>query len=280
MAPVFSCPVCNALNAIGNGFCENCGEKFEYRCVHCGGIIRSGYKFCEHCGVKLIQEVNQIKQKSVDGEEADDKRHDIDSDEQADNKSAPGLIEKYDKELLNDIDQIKDSISIAEEEQKKYMRDQGAREEVIESVVKEARDNGKPVSLNYSGGWKAEIKEWLESVSAIYKDFPFRLFENRYKPEFRVIKGDSIFFFDTCLLNDEELQEFVKYRIDVGMLNKKSELTGIWRLYPSQEFMKFMGLMLEKYGIEDLLKVEECFDERQEERFKLEKKRVRENNKL
>ncbi len=56
MQQEFPCPKCGAQIAVGQRFCGNCGERFEYRCGRCGASTESGSGFCTSCGSKLPKE--------------------------------------------------------------------------------------------------------------------------------------------------------------------------------------------------------------------------------
>lgn len=49
----FQCPKCGAQIPVGQAFCGNCGQRFEYRCHHCGTAVGTTSGFCTNCGGKL-----------------------------------------------------------------------------------------------------------------------------------------------------------------------------------------------------------------------------------
>lgn len=53
MQQSFQCPKCGAGIPVGQPFCGNCGQRFEYRCRHCGTVVGTASGFCTNCGGKL-----------------------------------------------------------------------------------------------------------------------------------------------------------------------------------------------------------------------------------
>src|SRR5712692_3367966 len=51
-----TCPRCQAENAAGARFCEDCGARLQAACPSCGTPVTSGKKFCRSCGAALITE--------------------------------------------------------------------------------------------------------------------------------------------------------------------------------------------------------------------------------
>ena len=50
------CPMCNAKNASGAKFCNECGQKLvsaTINCPQCGAVLSGSAKFCNECGAKL-----------------------------------------------------------------------------------------------------------------------------------------------------------------------------------------------------------------------------------
>lgn len=56
MQQSFPCPKCGAQIPVGQQFCTNCGQNFEYGCRHCGAAVKTLSGFCTHCGKKLHQQ--------------------------------------------------------------------------------------------------------------------------------------------------------------------------------------------------------------------------------
>jgi predicted RNA-binding Zn-ribbon protein involved in translation (DUF1610 family) len=52
----FPCPKCSAQIAVGQHFCNSCGQHFEYRCHNCGSAISTLSGLCTNCGKKLHQQ--------------------------------------------------------------------------------------------------------------------------------------------------------------------------------------------------------------------------------
>jgi predicted RNA-binding Zn-ribbon protein involved in translation (DUF1610 family) len=52
----FPCPKCGTQIPVGQKFCGNCGQHFEYRCRHCGAVSETLSGFCTNCGGKLYQQ--------------------------------------------------------------------------------------------------------------------------------------------------------------------------------------------------------------------------------
>jgi len=50
------CPRCQAENAAGARFCEDCGARLEAACPSCGTSVTPGKKFCRSCGAALATE--------------------------------------------------------------------------------------------------------------------------------------------------------------------------------------------------------------------------------
>ena len=48
-----NCPRCQARNAAGARFCEECGVRLTLSCPSCGAAVVEGKKFCRNCGVAL-----------------------------------------------------------------------------------------------------------------------------------------------------------------------------------------------------------------------------------
>lgn len=51
MQQVFNCGNCGAQNYIGNKFCVDCGQGFQYTCPQCNAVIDMSFKFCPDCGI-------------------------------------------------------------------------------------------------------------------------------------------------------------------------------------------------------------------------------------
>jgi ribosomal protein L40E len=48
--------MCNAKNASGAKFCNECGQKLvsaTINCPQCGAVLSGSAKFCNECGAKL-----------------------------------------------------------------------------------------------------------------------------------------------------------------------------------------------------------------------------------
>jgi Double zinc ribbon len=50
------CPRCEAQNAPGARFCEDCGARLEMACPSCGAPVTTGKKSCRSCGTPLTAE--------------------------------------------------------------------------------------------------------------------------------------------------------------------------------------------------------------------------------
>src|SRR3989454_1669791 len=50
------CPLCQAENADGARFCEECGARLAFVCPGCGQPVGAGKKFCWSCGAPLTAE--------------------------------------------------------------------------------------------------------------------------------------------------------------------------------------------------------------------------------
>jgi len=61
LPPAFPCPKCGAPIPVGQKFCGNCGQHFEYRCRHCGAVAETLSGFCTNCGGKLYQQAQLAK---------------------------------------------------------------------------------------------------------------------------------------------------------------------------------------------------------------------------
>jgi ribosomal protein L33 len=61
LQPTFSCPKCGTQIPVGQKFCSNCGQHFEYRCRHCGAVAGTLSGFCTNCGGKLYQQTQMAK---------------------------------------------------------------------------------------------------------------------------------------------------------------------------------------------------------------------------
>ena len=54
MQQMFPCHRCGWQNVIGQRFCGNCAEVFEYNCPHCNVIVDPAYSSCPSCGAPLV----------------------------------------------------------------------------------------------------------------------------------------------------------------------------------------------------------------------------------
>ncbi len=54
MQQMFPCHKCGWQNVIGQRFCGNCAEIFEYNCPYCNVIVDPGYSSCPSCGSPLV----------------------------------------------------------------------------------------------------------------------------------------------------------------------------------------------------------------------------------
>lgn len=54
MQQIFLCPTCGAQNCIGQGFCQVCGQKFQYNCPNCGTVVDSTLVNCPGCRESLF----------------------------------------------------------------------------------------------------------------------------------------------------------------------------------------------------------------------------------
>jgi hypothetical protein len=61
LQPTFPCPKCGTQTPVGQKFCINCGQYFEYRCRHCGAVAETLSGFCTNCGGKLYQQKQPTK---------------------------------------------------------------------------------------------------------------------------------------------------------------------------------------------------------------------------
>jgi predicted RNA-binding Zn-ribbon protein involved in translation (DUF1610 family) len=61
LQPAFPCPKCGNQIPVGQKFCSNCGQHFEYRCHHCGAVAETLSGFCANCGKKLYQQTQLAK---------------------------------------------------------------------------------------------------------------------------------------------------------------------------------------------------------------------------
>jgi hypothetical protein len=50
------CPRCQARNAAGARFCEDCGARLALACPRCGADVSPGKRFCRSCGAALVGE--------------------------------------------------------------------------------------------------------------------------------------------------------------------------------------------------------------------------------
>ncbi|MCX6005507.1 MAG: hypothetical protein NT082_07545 [Chloroflexi bacterium] len=53
MQNLFSCYKCGAQTSIGDPFCRQCGEKFQYSCPGCNSKVNASDKTCRNCGNTL-----------------------------------------------------------------------------------------------------------------------------------------------------------------------------------------------------------------------------------
>ena len=53
MQQIFTCSRCGAQNAVGQRFCVNCGQMFQYSCPYCNSIADPESRFCANCGAPL-----------------------------------------------------------------------------------------------------------------------------------------------------------------------------------------------------------------------------------
>ena len=56
MPQEFPCPKCGMPIPVGQRFCGDCGERFQYICGHCGAAVGTPSEFCTNCGAKLPQQ--------------------------------------------------------------------------------------------------------------------------------------------------------------------------------------------------------------------------------
>jgi hypothetical protein len=61
LQPTFPCPKCGTETPVGQKFCINCGQYFEYRCRHCGAVAETLSGFCTNCGGKLYRQKQSTK---------------------------------------------------------------------------------------------------------------------------------------------------------------------------------------------------------------------------
>jgi len=61
LQPAFLCPKCGTQIPVGQRFCSNCGQHFEYRCRHCGAVAETLSGFCTNCGGKLYRQKQLAK---------------------------------------------------------------------------------------------------------------------------------------------------------------------------------------------------------------------------
>jgi ribosomal protein L40E len=54
------CPRCEAQNAPGARYCEDCGARLEMACLSCGAPVTMGKKFCRSCGTALTAEPSRL----------------------------------------------------------------------------------------------------------------------------------------------------------------------------------------------------------------------------
>ncbi len=61
LPPAFPCPKCSAEISLGQQVCDNCGERFEYRCANCGITAGTISGFCTNCGGELLRHTQSAK---------------------------------------------------------------------------------------------------------------------------------------------------------------------------------------------------------------------------
>ena len=49
MQEIFPCPKCGAQNVVGQEFCQNCRQRFQYNCPFCGVSVNSALVNCPSC---------------------------------------------------------------------------------------------------------------------------------------------------------------------------------------------------------------------------------------
>lgn len=53
MQPTFPCSKCGSHNFIGQPFCQNCGQQFQYNCPSCRAFVDSRFSVCPNCRAPL-----------------------------------------------------------------------------------------------------------------------------------------------------------------------------------------------------------------------------------
>ena len=50
---MFQCSRCGAQNYIGQGYCWNCNERFQYNCPYCNVAVDPSMQYCSYCRAVL-----------------------------------------------------------------------------------------------------------------------------------------------------------------------------------------------------------------------------------
>lgn len=180
-------------------------------------------------------------------------------------------IAEYDKELLEDIEHLKQYISEEEELAKDFMRASGAPEKTIEQVVQKGRIEGRPISSDGSGGAAFRILKFLEEMISAYKAFPFRVWTrwiSFQSPETHVISENEWLIFNTCPLNNEDRRNYAEHWQATRKLNYGTDPQNLaapvatHKCHPTLELMRFIAKMLTKYNANQVLARKAKYDEK------------------
>ncbi|MFC1956945.1 hypothetical protein ACFLVY_01435 [Chloroflexota bacterium] len=184
-------------------------------------------------------------------------------------------IERYDQELIEDINTLQQYVAEQEDLQKDFMRSFGTPEKTIEEVSRKARTEGRPISDDGSGAAVLKMVKFLEDMVRVYDSYPFRMFIGPLQySNTNVLWENDWFELDTRPLSNEERQEYARHWRITWKFNRITDPTNLaasvvtHRCYPSGDFVKFVANLLIKYGAARLLSKNPQYDKEMEKIWK------------
>lgn len=239
-------------------------------CYNCGSPNPSDNQFCGTCGTKLPK-------RRVNDEDSATPGHNLLPKQQNDTyeREKPQVnvnvseIERYDRQLLQDIGKLKEFMFQHEEDSKSFLNIHEPTYNEIQEFDNEKYRTGEFRLMH--GGSNMETVEFLDNLVAKYKSFHFRFYYSfrpvahyDFKGPERIITVHGIYFLNTLFLSDEEFRTVRKFIHEMIHFSTKSkhQYAGVHRYFPSPEFMGFIDQMLAKYGDTKILCINRNDDSR------------------
>lgn len=171
------------------------------------------------------------------------------------------LIEKYDQELEQDIRALEDYIDKDEEMAIIFGTDHGSSKKEMEEAARRERRKGKHLHFyfyypNCMG--TDELLSILEKLRQALQMLPFRIYLRWPKDYSRslileIITEHDKFYFNTTVLDDYELREFVEYVWALIPFYEHMPSYGMHHCYPSLGLIKLVTKLGMKYKDKQVL---------------------------